>query len=87
MLPFIAGLAAGAAAVYAYNNSDALKKTIDKGAKKVKEAAETGYDKGKEIAGDVKETVGEKIDQLKHKKETETVSDTSNTEGTSTDEK
>ncbi len=69
MLPFIAGIAAGAVAVVAYNNNKEIRQGINKGAKKVKKAAESGYEKTKEIAGDVKATVGEKIDCLKSSKE------------------
>lgn len=69
MLPFIAGLAAGAVAVVAYNNNKKIRKTVDKGAKKAKEAAQSGYEKTKEFAGDVKATVEEKMECLKSKKE------------------
>lgn len=75
MLPFIAGVAAGAVAVVAYNNNKEIRKGINKGAKKVKEVAESSYEKTKEIAGDVKATVEEKIDCLKNTKEDSTTVD------------
>lgn len=69
MLPFIAGIAAGAVAVVAYNNNKEIRQGINKGAKKLKKVAESGYEKTKEIAGDVKATVEEKMDCLKGSKE------------------
>lgn len=68
MLPFVAGLAAGAVAVVAYNNNKKIRKTINKGAQKAKEYAKESYEKTKEFAGDVKESVGEKVECLKSKK-------------------
>jgi len=73
MLPFIAGVAAGAVAVVAYNNNKQIRKGVSQGAKKVKEVAETSYEKTKELAGDVKATVEDKIDCLKSKKEEKSV--------------
>lgn len=69
MLPFIAGLAVGAGAVVAYNNNKEIREGIQSGANKAKEYAEAGYEKTKEIACDVKETVSSKIDSLKSSKE------------------
>lgn len=68
MLPFIAGVAAGAVAVVAFNNNKKIRKTVNQSAKKAKEIAKEGYEKTKEFAGDIKETVSEKIDCLKAKK-------------------
>ena len=68
MLPFIAGVAAGAVAVVAYNNNKKIRKNVKQGAKKAQEIAQEGYEKTKEFAGDVKATVSEKIDCLKPKK-------------------
>jgi len=69
MLPFIAGVAAGAVAVVAINNNKKIKKQVIKGATKVKEAATQGATKIKETAQDVKKTVEEKVDYLTSKKE------------------
>ncbi len=70
MLPFIAGIAAGAVAVVAVNNNKKIKKQVIKGATKVKEVATEGATKIKETAKDVKKTVEEKVDCLTSKKET-----------------
>ena len=68
MLPFIAGSAAGAAVVVAVNNNKKIRKTVAKGAQTAKDFAKEGYEKTKEFAGDVKDTVSEKIECLKPKK-------------------
>lgn len=68
MLPFIAGVAAGAIAVVAYNNNDKIKKSVNEGAKKAKTLAESGFEKSKELAKDVKATVSEKVESIKSKK-------------------
>lgn len=68
MLPFVAGIAAGAVAVVAYNNNKKIKASVNKGAKKAKEFVESGYEKTKEVASDVKATVDEKIECMKTKK-------------------
>jgi len=73
MLPFIAGVAAGAVAVVAYNNNKEIKKGINKGAKKVKEVANTSYEKTKEMADDLKATAKEKIECLKSQKDKDKV--------------
>ena len=70
MLPFIAGVAAGAVAVVAINNNKKIKKEVIKGATKVKEVANQGATKLKETAKDVKKTVEEKVDCFTSKKET-----------------
>lgn len=62
MLPFIAGVAAGAVAAVAYNNNKKIKKGINSGAKKVKE-----------VARDLKVTAKEKIECLKSQKEKEKI--------------
>ncbi len=69
MLPFIAGVAAGAVAVVAINNNKKIKKQVIKGATKVKEVATQGATKIQETAQDVKKTVEEKVDCLTSKKE------------------
>ena len=69
MLPFIAGVAAGAVAVIAINNNKKLRKTVNQGTKKAKEMAQDSYEKTKEFASDIKATVSEKVDCLKSKKE------------------
>ena len=58
MLPFIAGLAAGAIAVVAINNR-----------KEIKEKVIEGANKAKETACDVKNTVVNKVEKLKFKKD------------------
>jgi len=67
MLPFIAGVAAGAAVVVAINNKKKIKKAVSEGAKKVQDYAEKGYEKSKEFAGEVKATVSEKVECIKSK--------------------
>lgn len=57
MLPFIAGIAAGAAVVYALGNRKEIQKSLGEGASKVKE-----------LASDVKKNVSEKIECLGAKK-------------------
>ncbi len=56
MLPFIAGLAAGAVAVVAINNRKEIKEKVIEGASRVQEKA-----------GDVKNCVVEKVEKLKTK--------------------
>lgn len=68
MIHFIAGIAIGAVSVVAYNNSKEIKEGVNKGVDKVKEVAETSYEKTKEFTNDVKATVSEKVDCLKSKK-------------------
>jgi len=60
MLPFIAGLAAGAVAVVAINNRKEIKEKVIEGATKVQEKA-----------SDVKNSVATKIEKLKTKEEKE----------------
>jgi len=69
MLPFIAGVAAGAAVVVAYNNRKEVIKTIDTGAEKLKEFVESGYEKSKDIASDIKENISDTIESIGSKKE------------------
>jgi glucose-6-phosphate-specific signal transduction histidine kinase len=69
MLPFIAGVAAGAAIVVAVNNNKKIKKALSDGAKKAQGYAEQGYDKSKELASEIKSNVGQKVECLKSKKE------------------
>jgi len=56
MLPFIAGIAAGAVAVVAINNRKEIKEKVVEGATKVKEKA-----------SDVKNSVTTKVEKLKTK--------------------
>jgi hypothetical protein len=65
MLPFIAGIATGAALVVAYGKK-----------KEIKEGVEIGASKVKEFAGDVKESIEGKIDALKSSKEKPQAKDT-----------
>ena len=58
MLPFIAGIAAGAVAVVAINNRKEIKEKVIEGATKVKEKA-----------SDVKNTVVTKVEKLKTKED------------------
>ncbi|QKF64647.1 hypothetical protein [Campylobacter corcagiensis] len=53
-LPFVAGLAVGSLAVVAFNNKD-----------KIKEKLSQGYQKGKEVAQDLKEYTEEKLKSSK----------------------
>ena len=62
MLPFIAGLAAGAVAVVAINNRKEIKEKVIEGATKVKDKA-----------SDVKNTVVTKVEKLKTKEEKEVI--------------
>lgn len=62
MLPFIAGLAAGAVAVVAINNRKEIKEKVIEGATKVQEKA-----------SDVKNSVATKIEKLKTKEEKEVI--------------
>lgn len=57
-LPFILGLAVGAGAVVAYNNS-----------KKIKEATSEVFEKSKDIVSDVKKNVDATVDCIKEKVE------------------
>lgn len=57
MLPFIAGIAAGAAVVYALGNRKEIQKSLGEGASKVKA-----------LASDVIKNVSEKIECLSAKK-------------------
>ncbi len=64
MLPFIVGIAAGATAVVAFNNRKEISAKVSEGAGKAKKAAESGYQKTKALAEEVKESVGKKVDCL-----------------------
>ncbi|XOB63016.1 hypothetical protein ACMC56_04225 [Campylobacterota bacterium DY0563] len=75
MLPFIAGVAAGAVAVVAYNNNKEIRDGVKTGAKKAKQFAEEGFEKTKELTKDVKATVSEKVETLKSKKKEEITED------------
>jgi|GEM_PF-797325 len=76
MLPFIAGVATGAAVVIAINNKKKIKKAVSESAKKMQDYAEKGYEKSKEFAGEVKAIVSEKVECIKSKgKEKETPKD------------
>lgn len=57
-LPFIFGLAVGAGAIVAYNNS-----------KKIKEATSEVFEKSKDIVSDVKKNVDATVDCIKEKVE------------------
>jgi len=48
MLPFIAGIAAGALGVMAFNRRDAIKERTKEGIEKAKTFADSGYEKTKE---------------------------------------
>lgn len=56
MLPFVAGLALGATAVVAFSNK-----------KEIKDAAEKGYEKTKEVAKDLKQTASSTVECVKEK--------------------
>lgn len=55
-LPFVLGLVAGAATVAAFNNK-----------KEIKEAALKSFEKGKEVAEDIKDTAKSTVDCVKEK--------------------
>lgn len=59
-LPFLAGIAAGALAVVAWNRRDKIKDYASCGLEKGKETAEKIYKKGKEATKEVKEFVASK---------------------------
>ncbi|XPV69528.1 MAG: hypothetical protein ACNI25_02915 [Halarcobacter sp.] len=68
-LPFIAGLAVGAGAVFAYNKSDKIKQKVDSLFNKSKDIAS----KGKEKVDDVKDTINATAQCIKKKKEEESL--------------
>jgi len=78
MLPFIAGIAAGAVAVVAINNRKEIKEKAIVGASKVKEQAIVGATKVQEKATDVKNCVVSKVEKLKTKDEKVVIEETSN---------
>lgn len=57
MLPFIAGIVAGAAVVYALGNK-----------KEIQQGVQSGVDKAKELAHDVKKSVDGTLECIKSKK-------------------
>lgn len=54
MVPFIAGLAIGGVAVFAFSNKN-----------KLSEAAQKGYEKSKEVAGDIKKGAVSTVECIK----------------------
>lgn len=56
MIPFIAGLAVGGLAVFAFSNKN-----------KLGEVAQKGYEKGKEVAEDIKKSALDTADCIKSK--------------------
>ncbi len=70
-LPFILGIAVGAAAVVAFNKSDKLKDALGSGVDKTKEIAACGFEKTKDVAADVKDTLNSTVDCIKEKKSKE----------------
>ena len=68
MLPFIVGVAAGAAVVYAFGNRKEIQKGLEESISKAKEVAKEGMDKSKGIASDVKKSVDSTIECIKTKK-------------------
>ncbi len=58
MLPFVAGIVVGAAAVVAYNNKKEFKEAVDK-----------GLDKTKDMANDIKQTASSTVECVKQKVE------------------
>jgi len=67
-LPFIAGLAIGAGVIVAFNKIGSLKEALGIGVGKTKEYAACGLEKSKDVAADLKETVGATVDCIKEKK-------------------
>lgn len=70
MLPFIVGVAAGAAVVYAFGNRKEIQKGLEESISKAKEVAKGGMDKSKELACDVKKSVDGTLECIKAKKST-----------------
>lgn len=68
MLPFIVGVAAGAAVVYAFGNRKEIQKGLEESISKAKEVAKEGMDKSKELACDVKKSVDGTLECIKAKK-------------------
>ena len=68
MLPFIVGVAAGAAVVYAFGNRKEIQKGLEESISKAKEVAKEGMDKSKGIACDVKKSVDGTLECIKAKK-------------------
>ncbi|PPK62424.1 hypothetical protein B0F89_10316 [Malaciobacter marinus] len=68
-LPFIAGLAIGAGAVFAYKNSDKLKSKTKELLGKSKEFTDSTIEQGKEAADEVKSTIEATKECIKEKKE------------------
>lgn len=68
MLPFIVGVAAGAAVVYAFGNRKEIQKGLEKSISKAKDVAKEGMGKSKELACDVKKSVDSTIECIKTKK-------------------
>jgi len=78
MLPFIAGIAAGAVAVVAINNRKEIKEKAIIGASKVKEQAIVGATKVQEKASNVKDCVVSKVEKLTTKEDKVVVEEISN---------
>lgn len=55
-LPFVLGVVAGAAAVVAFNNK-----------KEIKDVAQKSFEKGKEVASDIKDTAKSTVECVKEK--------------------
>ncbi|PID47873.1 MAG: hypothetical protein CR967_02680 [Proteobacteria bacterium] len=68
-LPFVAGVLIGAGAVIAYNNKKELKEAVDTGFQKTKEMAEDLKKTATSTADCVKEKLKEEKDTKKSKKE------------------
>lgn len=67
-LPFILGLAVGAGAILAYKNSDKLQGKVNEALGKGKEFASTSLEKGKDVVGEVKDTINATTECIKDKK-------------------
>jgi len=69
-LPFVAGIALGAGVVYAFNKVDSIKNALGYGVDKTKEIAACSFEKTKDVAVDIKDTVDATVDCIKEKKVT-----------------
>jgi hypothetical protein len=68
-LPFILGVAAGSAAVLAFNNRKTIAKKVVSSAGATKEFAKGGLDKAKNLTTDVKDTICATTECIKDKKD------------------
>ncbi len=68
-LPFIAGIAIGVGAMVLFNKNKSIQKSVGSLLNKGKDAASCGYEKTKDMASEVKDTVSATKDCIIEKKE------------------